>query len=197
MVTVTTTSSRSISHPRIVAFIARARACASRHAAAAPAGSRTAAATAARSAAAWARCRAATADPSQTPPSVTVTRAATRTVARTVTAPESSPTGLCHLDRLAHNDDPGQHRRAATDPGEDVGALAAQFHRGSGRGQTAHSADPAGIAPCGQPGDFPRRIDTADLQGEGRESGNADQQDRDKTRDRQRCLNRAESAIAG
>lgn len=126
-----------------------------------------------------------------------VTNAAIRTAARTVTAPESSLTRFCHRDRLTDDDDAGQYRGTAADPGDDVVAVAAQFHRGTSRSQDARRDDPDPVAPSGQPGSLPGRVHTTDLHGNRCDAGDAKQQHRNKTRDRQGGLHRAEALITG
>ena len=186
-----------MSHPRKVARIAAARAPASRHADSGPAGNRAAAARAARSAAACARWRASTAAPTQTPPRLTVINTATRMAARTVAAPRSSPTRFGGCDGFSDDDDAGQHRRAAADPGDDVGAVAVQFQRGTGRGQCTRRDGAGAVTAGSKPGGLPGGVGAAHLHGDRGEAGEAEQQRGSETRNGQRGLDRAEAVIVG
>ena len=98
---------------------------------------------------------------------------------------------------FSDDDDAGQHRRAAADPGDDVGAVAVQFQRGTGRGQGARR-DGAGTVTAGsKPGGLPGGVGAAHLHGDRGEAGEAEQQRGSETRNGQRGLDRAEAVIVG
>jgi len=193
---VTTTSRCSTSQIRMAARIAVASRSACRHAASGPRVSRPAAASAARSATACARWRATSTAPSQIPPRAIATRAATSRAARTVAAPASSPTRLGSRDGLRGDEHPGQHGRAATDPGDDIVAVEAHIRRCPRRGETGGRRGRGGITTCRQPRRLPCGVDTSHLHRDSGDAREAERQHGNQGGDGQRGFDRAEPTIA-
>lgn len=150
---------------------------------------------AARSAADWARWRATTTDPSAIPPTLTVTITETMIAARTVAAPRSSLTRFSGSDGPPDNDDTRQHRRPAADSGDHIAAVLLHFDRGSRGREIPDRGDTRSVTPGGQPCCLPRGVDTADLQGDCRDAGEAEDQRCHHSGYRQGCFHRAESVI--
>lgn len=114
--------------------------------------------------------------------------------ASTVAAPPSSLTRLGRRDGLSDDDDSGQNRRPAADPGDDVASVPPQFDRGSRGGEVSRRRGP--VAPGRQPGRLTRGVDALHLEGDGDDAGQAEYEHRDQAGDGQGGLHRGESAIA-
>lgn len=162
-----------------------------------PAGKRDAAASAARSAAACARCRATTTDPSVAPPPVTESSTATIAAATTVAEPRSSA-GFGRHNPLRRNDHRRQQPGPHGDRGDDDGAVTAQLHlRPTGRDAPGHVDCRALVTAGRQPGCFAGGIHTAHLHRHRADTGQAQDQHGNQSRNPQRRFDGARAGIRG
>ena len=131
------------------------------------------------------------------PPALPVTTMATSAAASTVAAPASLATGLGERDGLPDDDDPGQHRRPAADPGDHVPAVTAKIHRSPRRDETGDRRGGRRIAARRQPCRLPRGVEATHLQRNRDEARATQHHDGHQGGDGQCGLDGAEPAITG